>query len=443
MKNFTLNLAVLALSLFAFGPLSAQGPCPQSATIGWSENSGEQPDDGILCSGDEIQLTALVFPFSSNHQFVWYDPGFDLLSTSRSFSFVPTVSGTYHLYAYRNDCQEYAYAAVTISVGPCCPEEVIATNNVYHPEGNCEAYVSLMADVEGDPDGSYTWTRDGQFYASYRWIDVSEPAGTTEWCVTFTPADGCPPLSDCTTVTVEEPEVTDPTLTTIVDCFSDGYVQHSDACTPPVHPFDDSEFVLVFTVCAGQGNSVTGILPFLNATQIGDIRCDGVVNDQFNPVSFTGCRTFSITADNDLANFGINFDLRVDFTNCNESFSRYNGGHVLDLDCDGNPGAEASAPTAARKERPAKSAPTAPAALTVYPNPADQELNLSLPAALGEQLTALSLHDLSGRTVLSRSARGGQLTQRLDVGQLPDGMYLLRLSGADGPLASRKVVVRH
>lgn len=80
--------------------------------------------------------------------------------------------------------------------------------------------------------------------------------------------------------------------------------------------------------------------------------------------------------------------------------------------------------------------------VTVYPNPAHDELRL-LASDLGRpQLANLFLMDLEGRIVAAYSQRwlpGNSL--RIDLRQLPAGMYFLDLRLADGRRLSTKVIV--
>lgn len=74
------------------------------------------------------------------------------------------------------------------------------------------------------------------------------------------------------------------------------------------------------------------------------------------------------------------------------------------------------------------------AAAKVYPNPARNELFVALKDRNAQQISVL---DLSGRTVLSRTVQ--QETEVLDLGTLRPGVYMLRIDG-DGRSASSRFV---
>ena len=68
--------------------------------------------------------------------------------------------------------------------------------------------------------------------------------------------------------------------------------------------------------------------------------------------------------------------------------------------------------------------------LSAYPNPASRSVNVRVS---GEDIK-VTLHDLAGRELRSVTVRNGRA--RLDVGELPNGVYLLRA----GPATKRLVV---
>lgn len=74
---------------------------------------------------------------------------------------------------------------------------------------------------------------------------------------------------------------------------------------------------------------------------------------------------------------------------------------------------------------------------TVYPNPANTELNL---LGLDQHPQTLVLTDLAGKVILNRSISAQ--TAKLDVSDLPAGMYLLTLQH-EGARASRRVTIAH
>ncbi|MBO0935207.1 T9SS type A sorting domain-containing protein [Fibrella sp. HMF5335] len=74
--------------------------------------------------------------------------------------------------------------------------------------------------------------------------------------------------------------------------------------------------------------------------------------------------------------------------------------------------------------------------LSVFPNPTNSTVNW--PATTATQLDVL---DVVGRPVLSMPLTTGQT--RADLGQLPDGFYLLRFTDPQGPPRTSKLLIRH
>ncbi|MCO6490072.1 MAG: fibronectin type III domain-containing protein [Phaeodactylibacter sp.] len=85
---------------------------------------------------------------------------------------------------------------------------------------------------------------------------------------------------------------------------------------------------------------------------------------------------------------------------------------------------------------------TTPAA--AYPNPADQRLNLRIPAMADGQPAVLKAFDARGRLLLETAftAYQGQ-AEILDVADLPDGMYFLAVESNGQRLMEEKVMVAH
>ncbi len=77
-------------------------------------------------------------------------------------------------------------------------------------------------------------------------------------------------------------------------------------------------------------------------------------------------------------------------------------------------------------------------AVTVAPNPATSYFSIGLPASILNNAT-LTLRDLSGRVISTQRATGEQ--QRIDVGNLPNGPYLLEVRASEGTI-QRKVMVQ-
>jgi hypothetical protein len=82
------------------------------------------------------------------------------------------------------------------------------------------------------------------------------------------------------------------------------------------------------------------------------------------------------------------------------------------------------------------------ASLTLYPNPASHQLSVQI-AAVAAMQTNLEVVDVVGKTVFhagSRQLVAGVSTLEIDISQLSEGMYLLRLSSVNGSIARPFVV---
>ena len=64
---------------------------------------------------------------------------------------------------------------------------------------------------------------------------------------------------------------------------------------------------------------------------------------------------------------------------------------------------------------------TPAAALTAYPNPVKDMLNIS-----GEPIHAVSIYNMSGQLMLSVTTDGGD-SQQIDCSALPDGIYIMNV----------------
>jgi hypothetical protein len=78
--------------------------------------------------------------------------------------------------------------------------------------------------------------------------------------------------------------------------------------------------------------------------------------------------------------------------------------------------------------------------LVVFPNPADQNLNIRLD--LKNQQATLNLYDLNGRRILSKTCSGNSQIESLSAASLANGIYSLQIVTADGT-STEKVVVAH
>ena len=79
--------------------------------------------------------------------------------------------------------------------------------------------------------------------------------------------------------------------------------------------------------------------------------------------------------------------------------------------------------------------------LHVYPNPASDLLNISLPSGSGTKVMA-SVNDAAGRTVLQAQLNAGGAVARLEVQHLSPGMYQLMLTDERGLRSATRFQVR-
>ena len=69
--------------------------------------------------------------------------------------------------------------------------------------------------------------------------------------------------------------------------------------------------------------------------------------------------------------------------------------------------------------------------LQLFPNPADNELTLDVDASIA--LTRLSIYDINGKNLFSQTDFGAQqLQQKIDVSQLPTGVFFLTVESDQG-----------
>lgn len=76
--------------------------------------------------------------------------------------------------------------------------------------------------------------------------------------------------------------------------------------------------------------------------------------------------------------------------------------------------------------------------LTVYPNPANDVLNINLDAAAGT-ITTYSFMDITGRTLLNGNAENNAFS--LNVNNVNPGLYFVNITLKDGSVATKRVVI--
>jgi hypothetical protein len=69
--------------------------------------------------------------------------------------------------------------------------------------------------------------------------------------------------------------------------------------------------------------------------------------------------------------------------------------------------------------------------LRLFPNPADNELTLDIDPSIA--LTRLSIYDINGKNLFSQNEFGAQqLQQKINVSQLPSGVFFLTVESDQG-----------
>jgi hypothetical protein len=77
--------------------------------------------------------------------------------------------------------------------------------------------------------------------------------------------------------------------------------------------------------------------------------------------------------------------------------------------------------------------------LKIHPNPATLELIIELP---NHHLESIKMIDLSGKVWNDQATKVNSGKVTIDVGDLPDGLYVLRLETTSGERTTRKVLIQ-
>ena len=83
-----------------------------------------------------------------------------------------------------------------------------------------------------------------------------------------------------------------------------------------------------------------------------------------------------------------------------------------------------------------------PRAVAIFPNPARQELNVTVTGADYGDRPLLDLLDMRGRLILTRSDVSPHGVRRIDVSALPSGVYQLRVSNTESALSQTFTVIK-
>jgi hypothetical protein len=76
---------------------------------------------------------------------------------------------------------------------------------------------------------------------------------------------------------------------------------------------------------------------------------------------------------------------------------------------------------------------------TIYPNPAMHTINISL--GTQKDLASLSIHSLSGNTIISVPITQKEAVYSIDSSNLPSGIYFCKIATKEGTVLTKKVVV--
>ena len=74
--------------------------------------------------------------------------------------------------------------------------------------------------------------------------------------------------------------------------------------------------------------------------------------------------------------------------------------------------------------------------ITLSPNPGQNEVSLKLPEN-GVNYSSVRFISLDGKTALHQSIPTGSIEKRIDVTSLANGIYVVRIDGANNPLYGR------
>lgn len=80
--------------------------------------------------------------------------------------------------------------------------------------------------------------------------------------------------------------------------------------------------------------------------------------------------------------------------------------------------------------------------VSVYPNPANTDINISTDKSYAGAILIVEISDNGGRRVKGTEIQGGT-TVAVSVAELPDGIYFVRVFRGDERVSSQKIAVRH
>jgi hypothetical protein len=80
--------------------------------------------------------------------------------------------------------------------------------------------------------------------------------------------------------------------------------------------------------------------------------------------------------------------------------------------------------------------------VTVYPNPASKDMNLTVNTGTAEVLTLKLMNSLGTLVYTETLSTTGKINHAINVGRLPEGMYFLNVEGKKLNF-SQKITVQH
>ncbi|MBK9149499.1 MAG: T9SS type A sorting domain-containing protein [Saprospiraceae bacterium] len=180
-------------------------PLPTAATT-VSENSGGAANDGIICAGASVTITA-----SGGTSYLWSPGG----ATTAAITVSPTTNTTYSVTVTNaNGCSAVTTRTITVNPNPVVTTTVAETSGVAPNDGIICAGSSVTITATGGP--SYLWTPGNATTAA---ITVT-PATTTTYTVNVTNANGCA-TSATRTITVNPLPVITFTSSNAAMCVGD------------------------------------------------------------------------------------------------------------------------------------------------------------------------------------------------------------------------------
>ncbi|MFM7671378.1 MAG: beta strand repeat-containing protein, partial [Bacteroidota bacterium] len=151
-----------------------------------AETSGTTNNDGTICAGDAVTLTA-----SGATSYSWAPGG----ATTAAITVSPATTTTYTVTGTdANGCQNTASTTITVNAVPTADISVAETSGTTYNDGTICAGASVTLTASGGT--SYLWSNGATTAA----ITVS-PTSTTNYTVTVTNANGCSATTN-TTITV-------------------------------------------------------------------------------------------------------------------------------------------------------------------------------------------------------------------------------------------------